>query len=301
MNLDYGNILMRSLQITWRHKSFWLFMTFPMLIASLMFAALVVPVFILDENDEMAGLVFALWAAVLVIGMLASTLAGTAGMASLTLGILRSERGKGSTSFMDLVRDGFSYFGRSLGVMLIVQLTMGLVFTLFFLCMAALIAVTVGIAAICLQPVMLLMTPLSFLVVAVMDGALVAVIDEDLGAWDAVKRAFEVVRAHFWKFVLISIIVYLGTTILTSIAVLPAMFPAMVIPAFVETSGRAGGVLITLSIILFAILFFGFISIVTGITGAFMTSAMELSYLQLSRPGGNGVVFAPDEPQNATS
>lgn len=173
MNFDYGNVLTRALQITWKHKSFWLFMMFPMLVGSIIFLAFIVPVFLLEGDEEMMGLVMALWIGVIALGMIASLLVSTAGLTSLTLGILRAERGEGSTAFMDLVRDGFAYFGRALGVVLIIQLSIGAVFTAFFLCVAALTAVTMGLASICLQPIMILLTPFSLLVVAVMYGALV--------------------------------------------------------------------------------------------------------------------------------
>ncbi|GAB1471325.1 hypothetical protein MASR2M66_22030 [Chloroflexota bacterium] len=300
MNFDYGNVLTRALQITWKHKSFWLFMMLPMLIGSILFFAFIVPVFLLDGNEDMMGLVMAAWMGVVALVMIASFLVSTAGMASLTLGILRVERGEGSTSFMDLVRDGFAYFGRALGVMLIIQLTIGLFFTVFFLCIGALTAVTMGIAAICLQPVMILLTPLSLLVVAVMYGALVAVIDEDLGALEAVKRAGQVVREHVWKFIIISLIVYFGTSIISSIFIFPAMLPVMAGPILMESGMDMSGQPVILIMLVFACIFFPLMSLMTGISGAFMTSALGLTYLRLSRPAGNEVVYAPDVPQSDT-
>jgi hypothetical protein len=301
MNFDYGNILTRAFQITWKHKSFWLFMMFPMLIASIMFIAFAAPVFLFSENDEMIGLVFAGWLAVLVLGSIASLIFNTAGITSLTLGILRTERGEGSTSFMDLVRDGFPYFGRALGVVLIIQLSIGAVFTVFFLCIALLSAVTMGLASICLQPIIILLTPLSFLVVAVMDAALVAVIDEDMGAWESVKRAIQVIREHVWKFIVISLIVYFGSTILTSFFIFPAMIPAMMGPVLMESGVDVSGPMVAVIFVPFICLFFGIMSLLTGVTGTFMTSALALSYLRLARTAGSEVVFASDEPKNETS
>jgi hypothetical protein len=301
MNFDYGNVLTRALQITWKHKSFWLFMMFPMLIGAIMFIAFAAPVFFFGENDEMMGLVFAGWLAVLVLGSIASLVISAAGITSLTLGILRVERGEGSTSFMDLVRDGFPYFGRAFGAVLIIQLSIGAVFTGFFLCVALLSAVTMGLASICLQPVMILLTPLSFLVIAVMDASVVAVIDENLGAWDAVKRAIQVIREHVWKFIVISLIVYFGSSILTSIFIFPAMIPAMMGPVLIESGVDVSGPMLAVIFVPFICLFFGIMSLLTGVTGAFTTSALALSYLRLARPTGGEVIFAPEAPKDATS
>jgi hypothetical protein len=301
MNFDYGNVLTRALQITWKHKSFWLFMMLPMLIASGMFVAFAAPVFFLSENDETMGLVLAGWLAVGILGSIVNFIVSTAGMTSLTLGVLRTERGDGSTSFIDLVRDGFQYFGRALGAVLIIQLSIGAVFTVFFLCVALLSAVTMGLASICLQPIMILLTPLSFLMVAVMDGALMAVVDEGLGAWDAVKHAMQIVREHVWKFVFISLIVYLASTILSSVFIFPAIIPAMMGPVLMESGMDLNGMNFALIFVPFICLFFGGMSVLTGVTGTFMTSALGLSYLRLSHPIGGEVVFAPEPAKDATS
>lgn len=297
MNFDFGNVLTRAFRLTWKHKSFWLFMMFPMLVASVIFLSFILPVFLLEGNEEMMGLIIALWLGVIALGMIASLLVSAAGITSLTLGILRVERGEGSAAFMDLARDGFQYFGRALGVMLIVQLTIGMVFTVFFLCVAALTAVTMGLAAICLQPVMILLTPLSFLVSAVMNVALVAVIDENLGAWDAVRRALQVVRDHVWKFLLLTLIVYFGASMLSGVFVFPAMLPAMLAPIAME----AGEQMFWGVMILFACLFFPMMSVLAGVIGAFTTAAVDIAYLSLTKPARDGVIFAPGESPRATS
>lgn len=290
MNFDYGNILTRAFKLTWKHKSFWLFMTFPILIGSVIFLAFIAPVFFLEGNEDWMGLIIALWLGVIGLGMIASLVASAAGMASLTLGILRAERGNGSTSFMDLARDGFGYFPRAFGVMLIVQLTVGAVFTVFFLCVIALTVVTMGIASICLQPVMLLLTPLSFLVAAVMNGGIVSVIEEDLDALDAVKHALQVVREHVWKFVIITLIVYFGASFLSGIFVVPAMIPAMFAPVAMEVSKQ----LFWIAMGSFICLFFPAMAVYSGIFGAFTTSAIDLAYLQLARPIEKEVIAAED-------
>jgi hypothetical protein len=291
MNFDYGDVLTRAFKLTWKHKTFWLFMMIPMLVASIIFLAIAAPIVLLEGNEDMMGLVMVFWFGVVALGMIASLLASASGMTSLTLGILRAERGTGSTSFMALVRDGFQYFGRAVGVMLIVQLTIGLVFTVFFLCMTALTAVTMGLAAICLQPVMILLTPLSFLVAAVMNGGILLVIDEELGAWDAVKRALQILREHVWKFILLTLIVYFGASFLSGIFIFPAMIPALFAPVAVEMGEQAFWVLLAS----FVCLFFPALAVYSGIVGAFTTSAVDIAYLQLAHPAQSDVVFAAND------
>lgn len=283
MNFDFGDILTRAFRLTWKHKSFWLFMAFPMLVAAFIFLAFVAPVFFLEGNEDMLGLVMAVWIGVVALGVIAIFLASSAGLTSLTLGILRAERGEGSTAFMDLVRDGIPYFWRVLGVIVLIQMTVGLVFSAFFMCAAGLIAVTAGVAAICLMPVMILITPLSYLLTAALNAGIVAVIEEDLGSWDAVKRSLQVIRDHVWKFVLLMLIVYLGTSLLSGIFVVPAMIPSLFAPVAAEMDEQAFWLVMGS----FVCLFFPAMALYTGIVGAFTTSVVDIAYLRLSRPVEN--------------
>lgn len=284
MNFDYGNVLTRAFQITWKHKSFWLFMMLPMLVASVLFIAFAAPVFLLSENDEMIGVVFLLWTGIFILGSIINLVISTAAISSLALGILRAERGEGSTAFMDLVRDGFQYFGRVFGAVLIIQLTVGAVFTAFFLCMTLLSVVTMGLASFCLQPIMILLTPISFLTIAITDGAIIAVVDENLGAWESVKRAIQVVREHVWKFIILTLIVYFGTTIFSSIFVIPAMIPAMAGPIMLESGVDIDGNMILILFASFGCIFLPLLTLFSGIAGAYIQTLLSLSYLRLSRP-----------------
>ena len=300
MNFDYGNILTRALKLTWKHKSFWLLLMIPVFISFMILAAIILPVIFLTGNEESITLIMVLWAGIVIFGFFASFIIGAVSMNAVTLGILRAERGEGSTALMDVVRDSFQYFKNAFGAVLIVQLSVGAVFTVFFLCMTALTLVTMGIASICLQPIMLLLTPLSFLVGAVLYGALVAVIDEGLGALDAVKRAVQVVRDHVWKFVVISLIAYFGSMIVSSIFTFPLMIPAMFGPALIESGVDITGNTFALIFIPFLCIFGVLMAFVSGVTGTFIAASMEISYLQLSRPVPE-VIFAADAPKDATS
>lgn len=300
MNFDYGNILTRALKLTWKHKSFWLLLMIPVFISFMILAAIILPVIFLTENEESMTLIMVLWAGIVIFGFFASFIIGAVSMNAVTLGILRAERGEGSTALMDIVRDSFQYFKNAFGAILIIQLSVGTVFTVFFLCMAALTLVTMGIASICLQPIMLLLTPLSFLVGAVLYGSLVAVMDEGLGALDAVKRAVQVVRDHVWKFIVISLIAYFGSMIVSSIFTFPFMIPAMFGPALIESGVDITGNTFALIFIPFLCIFGVLMAFVSGVTGTFIAASMEISYLQLSRPVPE-VIFAADAPKDATS
>lgn len=298
MNFDYGNVLIRSLQITWKHKSFWIFAMLPMVISFIFLFLFFIPVLFLWDSVDSQLWILISWLVLLLILTVIGMILGTISSASLTLGIVRLERGDSLISFMALLRDGFPYFVRALGVVLIVQLTFGAIIGAIFLAIFLLTLVTMGLASICLQPIMLLVTPLSFFVVAIMSGALVLVVDENLGSWEAVKRASQVVWKHVWKFVILTLIVYFATSIVSAIFFTPAMIPIMLFPVIVETGMNIS--MFELTMILFACIFIPLTTLFSGVTGTFMTAVLELSYMRLAAPMGNEVVFASDEPKPAT-
>jgi hypothetical protein len=65
----------------------------------------------------------------------------------------------------------------------------------------------------------------------------------------------------------------------------------------VDFSGQA----VMLTMLVFACLFFPLMSLFSGVTGAFMTSVLELSYLRLTQKADPEIVFAPESPKDATS
>lgn len=174
MNFDIGSILTSAGRITWKHKSILGLLIIPMLVALLPFMlfSIFFLIVITVTDGDMSDAMFIVVAIVLLLTVIFSTVVNyvvrSASISAATLGVIRAERGEGSTKFMELLRDGLPYFWRILGVMLVVNLTLGMVFVIFNLLAFLLILVTIGMASICLQPIMILLIPLMFLMVGVL-------------------------------------------------------------------------------------------------------------------------------------
>lgn len=207
-------------------------------------------------------------------------------MSAATLGVYRAERGERELSFAGLLRDSRPYLGRMLGAFLIINLSIGLVFTVFFLMVLALTLVTMGIASICLQPIMILITPLSFLVLGVLESIQAAIIVEDMSALDAVKRGLSIVRENIWKYVILTLIIYLGTSVIMSICMTPFMIPFFGFSFFISTE-QFDPKMMTVIIFGFMCLFFPLMIVFQSLTMAFMKSALFLTYLRLTKPTEN--------------
>jgi hypothetical protein len=290
MNFDISNILTRSAQITWRHKSIWGLLMLPMVIAflPLMLFGVFFLVIINITNGDTSNFIYFGLALIFLLIFLISTIVNyavrTVSISAATLGVVRAERGEGSTNFMDLLRDGLPYFWRILGVMSVINLTIGLAFTIFFMLAFVLIIVTIGMASICLQPIFLLLTPIMFLMIGVLDAAQIAVIVEGMGVMDAVKHAFQVVRAHVWKYVIITLIVYFGSSILSSFIIMPLMLPIFFVPFLLNLGQGMSTQSMILISVLFSCIFFPVLILVSSVLGVFMKTSLDLTYLQLTRP-----------------
>jgi len=290
MSFDYSSILTRAGQITWKHKSIWGLLALPMVIAFLpfmLFSIFFLIVMTITKGDVPDFIYFSL-ALIFLLTIVISTIVNyavrTASSSAATLGIVRAERGEGSTKFMDLLRDGLPYFWRILGLMLVVNLTIGLVFTIFSMLAFMLIVVTIGMASFCIQPIMILLTPMMFLMIGVLEAAQIAIILENMSVMDAIKHAIQVVRTHVWKYVIITLIVYFGSMILTSIVITPLMMPLFILPVLLEFGQEISMQSMALISVLFFCIFFPIMILISSLLGVFMKTSLNLTYLRLTSP-----------------
>ncbi|HMV95011.1 MAG TPA: hypothetical protein PKE35_13835 [Anaerolineales bacterium] len=296
MNFDYGDTLKRAAQMTLRYKSFWVLMTLQMLPSMIMFPLFFYALWVLENSrGEAGGVWMVVLGAALILLFFASFLLMAYSHSAVTLGVIRVDRGGEITDLMELLRDAFPFYGRSLGLILSIQLTIGMIFTVVFMIIGLLMVVTMGIGAICLQPVILLLTPLSMLLMAFMEAAQTALIAEDLGVLDSLKRALQVVRAHVWKYVIISLVVYFGTSIISGIISIPLTFPAAILAMSTETMSLSDS---QMGMAVMASMFCCFVPVIfaiSGVTQTFIKTTLGLSYLRLASPAGEQVITLEEQ------
>lgn len=295
MKLDFGEVLTRSFQITWKHKIFWLFSALPTLLSFIIFPFVFVPVFFMDQGYfgdpfflESPLYVILFVVVMLFIALLSYVLYGVSSSAVM-LGTVRTEGGAESFTFRELFNDSKPYWWRVLGVLLLVGLGIFIVFAVIFGCFVLVGAVTAGLGFLCLQPLMLLMYPLMMVVYGMVEVAQVGVVADDLGVTDSIRRGWDLVRENFWRVTLISLIVYLIFYFFSFIITLPIMAVFFFVPLFMLDSGPSA--FDPRTMMLFAggisLLFFPFMALVQGVGMTFMKSAFTLVYLRLSKPQEN--------------
>ena len=288
MNFDFGEVLNRAFQVTWKHKVLWLLNLLPMLVLVLILPVIFFFAFYANSNPGRIESLFQnpftimLMAVFYIVVFVTGFVLGTVARSSTTLGIIRAEDGNGSMAFMDLLRDGIQYFWKILGVMSLYSFTVGLVFFMFFACITSFIFVTIGMGAICAQPIMLLLMPVSLVAYALMEQAEAAVIADNKSVMDSARIALDLVKAHFWKYVLIVLVVYFGATFVSSLITFPFMFPFFGISflGFSSSEPFRSSMWVMGAFMLVFVPVMGFAQ---GVTLTFIKSALTIMYLRLTR------------------
>jgi len=288
VNFDIGEVLTRAWHITWRNKVLWAINVLPFLVTLLFFPVWFYFLFTKDldpnrisrfmENPVFVAVGVVTYFVILTVGILLQVIS----RASVTLGAYRAATSAHPLAFMNLLREGFKYFWRVLGVFALINGALVVLFLIFFACMILFSAVTMGLGALCFQPLFLLLIPLSVLVMAFLEQAESAIIADELGVMDAVKRAYELIRANLGKYVLITIVIYLGMSVLTSLLFFPVMIPMFFLMLRNMDANMGFSSMMRMEAV-FGIVLFPIMALVQGFTLTYLKSAMMVTYLRLTR------------------
>lgn len=289
MNFDFGEVLSRAWQITWKHKVLWAINLLPLLISFLFFPFWLFSVFQKNFDFEklsgwMQNPVYVSFAVVLYIVIFAGSIfLQIVSRSSVTLGVYKAEANIQPIAFMDLLKNGFQYFWRILTISFLVGVGIMVVFFGFFAVVGALSVVTMGFAMLCLQPLFILMIPFIWLVMAFMEQSESAVIADGMSAMDSIRQAYELIKSNIWKYVLITIIIYFGMGTLTSLILFPFMIPMFFFMIRNLDAGMDFNSMLRMQAV-FGIVILPIIAIVQGFSLTYMKSVMMIVYLRLTRP-----------------
>ena len=290
MKVELGEVLTRAFQITWKNKVLWAISALPILASFLIIPIWLFMAFAGDfdigrmprlfENEGFIILAIFFYVIVFAISLVLQIISRSSG----TLGVYRAEAGIQPITFMDLLKDGFSYFLRILGISLLAASVYIAFMLVFFACTTIASIATLGLASICLQPLFLLLFPLILLLMTFMEQAEAAVVVDGLSLVDAAKRSYELVRANLLTFTLLIVVIYFGMTMLSSFIVIPFMIPMF----FFMIPGLESGMLDFSNIILLQAIFMAVLlpimAVVQGVSLTYLKSAMMVTYLRLARP-----------------
>ncbi len=294
MKIDIGDVIGRSWQISWKHKSLWIIGA-AMVFGGVLFA----PVFLIpiiaetmnESLDDSLILLLSFGGGILSLVIIypIEVLLDVA----LTLGILRADRAEERRSFTELIRESYAFFWRCLGVTTLFVGGMMLFYLAVFAVMMLLSFLTFGLGMMCMWPLTFLQYPLMLVWYVCMQQALTAVIVDDMTVMDATKHSWQLFRNNIFLYVIVGLVFYLGVSTLSSFIMMPFMFPFFFLPMAMMESAEFGSILLILGGF-FAVALFPFFCLFQGGLTTLMKSGWVITYLRLSR-SSNMPLLTPQE------
>lgn len=288
MNFDFGAVFTRAWQITWKNKVLWALTVLPYLVSFIFLPFWLIAVYKQDMNPArmlrfMENQNFMVLISIFYLVIVAASIfLQIVSRASVTLGISRLQANEQPVGFLSLLEDGLAYFWRILGVGCLLVAGMIAVYVVFFACAALASVATMGLGAICIQPLFLLMIPLMLLAMAFFEQAEAAIVVDGMGVLDASSRAIELIKAHVWKYVLLTFVVYFAMNILITVVMVPFMLPMFFFMTNNIENGLDFGNVFKIQTVIVVILL-PIMTVIQGFALTYIKALMMVTYLRLTR------------------
>lgn len=287
MKFDFGEVLTRARQITWRYKNLWLAGIVMSLVSLLLvpislalnpaFSSFAVPS---EVNRQLPSVMLAN-VSVILLTVLSIPLF-VIGISIPSLGTFQLEQGSEKVNFGQLIRGVFHSFWRILGIVLLVWVGMFLAMLLLVIFVFFFSTLTLGIGLLCVVPLFILLIVMAILGYALMEQAASAVLVDNLGVSSALQRAWELVQKNPGLMTLMSLINYVGAIVAILIISILTM-----IPMFGSNLGSEPDVQpferLSRNVILWMLAFLPFYAVFQGVLVTFLQSVWTLIYLRLTR------------------
>jgi hypothetical protein len=297
--MDYGWVLKRAWEITWKFKGLWVLG----ILASCSsggggggngggssgtgyrFTGETDPRFLQLERwiESIPAETWMIIAAVAIVAVfvlgLAALVLGILGQAGLIAGFNQAET-NGTVTLAEAWRIGAANFWRLLGVRIVFWLA-GIIVGLLIAAVAITTIVgTLGIGLICLIPLLCLLIPVGALVGVYVMLTQVALVTEGIGVKESFVRSWEVLKANLGPVIVIGLIVVLGSVVIGLLLALPliaAVLPAAAGLAFgTHQSTTTGLVMAGLCLVIYLPLMI----VANGVLQTYITGVWTLSFRQ---------------------
>lgn len=200
---------------------------------------------------------------------------GMMGRIALIRGVAQADKDAESLSFGELWAESMPFFWRVFGLNFLI----GLAFLVLFIPLVLFGIVTAGIGFLCLIPLLCIMVPLSWVVMAIIEQAQNAIVLEDLNMLDGFKRGWEIVKANAVPIIIMMLILGVGSGIIGVIIALPiiiAVVPAVIGMAVSQQTLTPFYIAVACCVAYFPVLLF-----FNGILTAYIQASWTLTYLRL--------------------
>lgn len=215
---------------------------------------------------------------IILLLIVISIFLGTIGKIGLIKGSYQAETGAERLAFGELFSASMPYFWRVFGLSFLI----GLAVFLLIIPLILLGVITAGVALLCLLPLICLLIPVGFAVGIIIEQANRAIVLEDLGIFDGLKRSWDISRANIGPLIVMGLILFGITLVLGIVIALPVFI--IVFPTILAFAVGQGQSFSPLYIALAFICLYAPVSLVlNGILTTFTQSAWTLTYLRLTQ------------------
>lgn len=296
--MNYGEVLSRAWQIIWKHKALWIFgilagcgnagggsgnisysfnqQDAPPAMQNFFQQFERIP------DWQIAALVGIGIVVMLVLVLLAIFLT-TIGRIGIIRGAQQADDGASRLSFGDLFRGSLPYFWR----VFLLNLLIGLV-VFAILLVGIIVAIvgtvfTLGLALLCLIPLICLIIPLSWLLYVLIEQANIAVVVENLSIIEGWRRGWHVFKDNLGVMIVMGLILYVGVALIggliIGIPVVLFVLPALAAGLFGGQNAFGGGLMVAG---LCFVAYLPVLLLLNGILTGYIESAWTLTYLRLT-------------------
>ncbi|HLA88626.1 MAG TPA: hypothetical protein VJL10_11420 [Anaerolineales bacterium] len=210
--------------------------------------------------------------------------AGMMGRIGLIKGVYKVETGAERLSFGELWSESMPYFWRIFGM----NFLFGLAFVLIFIPLVIFGFVTMGIGFICILPLLCILVPISWVIAVVMEQAQPAIVLENLGIVDGLKRGWQIVKTNAISMILLAIVLAVGGAIIGLVIALPIILS--VLPIFIGMNALNESFTPVYIALACCALYLPVIIFLNGILTAYIQSVWTLAYLRLTKPTESAAV-----------
>lgn len=204
------------------------------------------------------------------------------GLIGLVRGTWQADEGAQRLPFGELLKGSFPYLGRVFLFLLLLGLAGGVLGIVIAIPLVMVAVLTLGIGLLCILPLLCLLIPLGMLISTFEQQVIVAMVGEDLGIMDGIKRAWNLMRDNLGPLAVMTLILFVGGAVVGVLLALPVLIVAMPAVVGIVAGGNAaltGGLIVSGILLLIYILV---ATVLGSILHAYIGSAWTLTFRRLT-------------------
>ncbi len=296
--MDYGKILSKAWKIIWKHKILW---PFGILAGCISQGGTIrgqvnshfngsthhwpgAEHFFRHVPEWQIVLLFIGLALLIFVLVVLATIISSIGRLGLIKGTqIASAKGEEEKlSFSEVWQASLPFFWRMLGLNLLIVAFFATILGVIGFAVTIIAIMTLGIGMLCLMPLLCIFVPLAWVLGIIIKQANIALVVEDLGLADAIRRGWQVFRENLGEMIVMGLILSLGGGLVNLVigAPLGIVLAPLINIILLKGAHAAMGEMFMAG--LFLVGYLPILMVLNGILQTFIHSAWTLTYTDLS-------------------